>query len=112
MKTFHLSTKEQIVVKKFKQQLQEKIGDHLIMMFLFGSKARGDYHKNSDIDVMVIIKKSNRQIINEIYNLAFDLMLETSIYLSIKIFDAAEYQKLNALPTVFMQKVRQEAIKV
>ena len=84
----------------------------MISLQLFGSKARGDHKKDSDIDILLVINEKNPNTEDTIYKIIVDLMLETDIYLSVKIFDLQEFKKLNEIPTVFMQKVAQEAIKL
>lgn len=53
-----LSEKEEQVIKKFKQELLHRYPDKVIDILVYGSKARGDYHGESDIDVLVIAKES------------------------------------------------------
>ena len=45
-------------------------------MKLFGSSARGDYSKSSDIDIMVKLPTVNRKIEEDLFNIAYDLELE------------------------------------
>ena len=52
---------EKQALKEFKNQLIKKFGSNLVILKLFGSKARGDFHKESDIDVLVIIKNLNQK---------------------------------------------------
>ena len=42
------------VIKKFIEQLSILLGNRLKKAILYGSYARGDYDKNSDIDIMVL----------------------------------------------------------
>jgi len=43
---------------------------------LFGSFARGDYSKTSDIDLMVRLPKVDRNIEEDLFDIAYDLELE------------------------------------
>jgi uncharacterized protein len=45
------------VVADLATALRAKYGANLDRVLLFGSRARGDYHEDSDIDVMVVLKK-------------------------------------------------------
>ena len=45
-------------------------------MKLFGSFARGDYSKTSDIDLMVRLPKVDRNIEEDLFDIAYDLELE------------------------------------
>lgn len=112
MQTINIPFREKQVIFAFKKTLEKSLGPNLISLRLFGSKARGSYGKDSDIDLLLIIKEKNRQVEKIVYNTVTDLMLESGVYLSVKIFDSKEFQKLNKIPTVFMQKVKQEAVKI
>jgi predicted nucleotidyltransferase len=45
-------------------------------MRLFGSSARGDYSKSSDIDIMVKLPTVNREIEEALFDIAYELELE------------------------------------
>ena len=51
------------VIKKFVTQLSELLGNRLKKVILYGSYARGDYDKNSDIDIMILTDFSDDEII-------------------------------------------------
>lgn len=41
---------------EFKQAMQDLYGDRLAKIILYGSYARGDFHEESDVDFMVVLK--------------------------------------------------------
>jgi predicted nucleotidyltransferase len=64
----------------FKQRLAAKYA--LSEMILFGSRARQDHHQTSDVDVAVLLRGHSGQrfnIVLEIADIAFDVMLETGV---------------------------------
>jgi len=66
--------KIELVTKQFKQKIQKKY--YIVDMKLFGSSARGDFSKNSDIDILVRLAKVNRRIEEDLFDMAYDLELE------------------------------------
>lgn len=62
------------ITKQFRQAVESKYD--IIEMKLFGSFARGDYSKRSDIDLMVRLPKVDRSIEEDLFNIAYDLELE------------------------------------
>jgi predicted nucleotidyltransferase len=62
------------IIKQFKQAVESKYD--VIEMKLFGSFARGDYSRRSDIDLMVRLPRVNRNIEEDLFNIAYDLELE------------------------------------
>jgi predicted nucleotidyltransferase len=64
-------------------------------IILFGSVARGEDRKDSDIDILVITSNvdDDLKIEDEIYDKTFDTLLETGEYLSVKMVDSEHYRK-------------------
>ena len=46
---------EKKVIKSFVKELKEKLGNEIITIRLFGSKVRGDFEKDSDIDILAML---------------------------------------------------------
>lgn len=63
-------------VRRFCEKLLEWHGDNLIGLLLFGSVARGDWDKDSDIDLLIVLRKlqkSKRDTLREIIELRREL---------------------------------------
>lgn len=64
--------KEMEIAKAIITREIEKVGLKIIKIILFGSRARGDFNKDSDWDLLVIVDKDigpyqKRRILGEIY---------------------------------------------
>ena len=55
----HLTQNEHNALKEFSSLLMSNFPDNYLYSCLFGSKSRGDAHKDSDLDVVVILKDVN-----------------------------------------------------
>jgi predicted nucleotidyltransferase len=66
--------KIKLVTKQFKQKVEKKY--NILEMKLFGSSARLEHTKESDIDIMVKLPKVNREIEEDLFDMAYDLELE------------------------------------
>lgn len=102
------------IVYTFSFQLKKLLGDKLSKIIIYGSYARGDYHQYSDVDVMILVKMSEeeiKQIENTIYDMVFDIQMETGVDISpiIKNEDQYEYW-VDVLP--FYRNVRDEGVVV
>lgn len=63
-------------IGRFCEKLLERYGDNLIGLLLFGSVARGDWDKDSDIDLLIVLRrlrKSKRDTLREIIELRREL---------------------------------------
>ena len=63
-----------LVVRQFRQKIENKY--NILDMKLFGSSARGDFSKNSDVDIMIKLPFVNRSIEEDLFDMAYDLELE------------------------------------
>lgn len=52
----HLTRKERKALEEFVAQLRARYPNELVLVRLFGSKARGNFDEESDIDVLVVVQ--------------------------------------------------------
>ena len=74
------AAKREIIVS-FARKVRKILGKNLKQVILYGSYARGDYTEDSDIDIMVLTTLTDKeieQIETEIYDLAFDFLMDAS----------------------------------
>ncbi len=86
--------------------------DEIPICYLFGSRARSDWRPDSDYDILVVMYKKNRDIIDKLYDLVMDILLETGRLVSLKIFSYEEFKRLSSIPTPFMERVLKEGIRL
>ncbi|HIE43439.1 MAG TPA: nucleotidyltransferase domain-containing protein, partial [Candidatus Omnitrophica bacterium] len=70
----HLNPREQEVVESFVKELREKLGDKIVSVRLFGSKVRGNFEKDSDTDIFILVK-TKKKIRDEISDIAVNYFL-------------------------------------
>ncbi len=81
----HLKANENLAINTCCLALAEELHGNLLAIWLFGSKARGDFNRDSDIDLLIIVKtkdNSTRWRIRELaanYSLAYDVLFNTHI---------------------------------
>ena len=107
-----LSNKEKNILYNFKKEIEKKFPGEIIEVLIFGSKARGDATRDSDIDILVITKSINRKIIKEIRFTGYELEIENGITLSIQVFSSDYVNHLRDLPTQFIQNIDRDAVAV
>lgn len=81
-------------------------------IYLFGSRCRDDWRPDSDYDILIVVKKKDRMLIDNFYNAVIDILLSTGRLISLKIFTASEFDRLKSIPTPFIQNVITEGIKL
>lgn len=102
---------EDKIIKRF-LSLIGSVRKKIKVIYLFGSRARGDEKPYSDYDLLFVMKKKDRGAMDRLYDAVMDILIETGKVLSLKIFKEEEFNRLSAIPTPFMSKVLKEGIKI
>ena len=58
----HMPDTVRDIMYQFSQQMRRIFGVHLSKVIVYGSYARGDYQKNSDVDVMILVDLTEEEI--------------------------------------------------
>lgn len=64
------------IINEFNNKVQILLGNHMKQSILYGSYARGDFNKNSDIDIMILTDLDNKELENfadKIVEIAYDI---------------------------------------
>lgn len=103
---------EERAAREFTRELRAFSGDNIKQVLLFGSKARGDFHKESDIDIFVLVGKSDSAIRKKIASLTTKTLLQFEILLSPKIVEESHFVYLKQLETAFAKNIEKDGIKI
>ena len=102
------------IIDEFIKGVDEILGNRVKKVILYGSYARGDFNKDSDIDIMILTDLSDDEIVkyrSNIYGLAYDIEFDNNFDVTIsplvKNIDKFNYW-LEALP--FYMNVQKEGV--
>jgi predicted nucleotidyltransferase len=75
-----LNEAEREALARFKGALQTLLGDNLLSLRLFGFRVRGEETEESDLDVLVLLKRKDRALCRQIVeeSLEVDLAYSTT----------------------------------
>ena len=91
----HLTSREKAALSEFVARLREKYADEVVLVVLFGSKVRGDFDEESDLDVLVVVEGDDRwPYWRAITDLTSDLLLDYEVNVSALVFDEEHYRWL------------------
>lgn len=58
-----------VIIDQFPKVIRERLKNRIKKIFLFGSRARGDFNpRTSDYDFLIIVDKKNKFIEEEVFN--------------------------------------------
>ncbi|MCI0570845.1 MAG: nucleotidyltransferase domain-containing protein [Myxococcaceae bacterium] len=99
-------------LEAYKARLLARFGTRLERVALFGSWARGEARRESDVDVLVLVSGLTWQEDIEASRMVADVCLETDIWLSPSIYSLERFQHLLSMQSPFAGSVEREAIPV
>ena len=106
-----LAPNEQTALDRLKEVLTRDFG--LVKLILYGSKARGDSDRESDIDVLVVLKDGfDWRTKHSIYDVCFDIGLEHDVLLQPVVFSESNYESPRFRVTPLLQNVTAEGFEL
>ena len=98
------------VLLKFKGELKNNLKEKFIDLILFGSHARGDYSKDSDIDVLLLTSKNlTKEEKGTISEMRTDMFLKYGIVISYFNYPIKIYEKFRS---PFLLNVKKEGVRI
>ena len=105
-----LTALEEQALKTFQTSLQALLKEDLLVLRLFGSKARGEATEESDIDVLVLVRQKSRAICRRIVEESLEIDLTYGTNLAPTILSSEEYRQNKEFQTPFYRSVEHEGI--
>ncbi len=105
-----LRPEEVQAVEEFKEKLLAALPDQVRDIILFGSKARGDGHPESDIDLLVVLENPTKEQTDRVGDIMFDILFDRGVELSAITFSREEAMQKRELGTPLMRNVAEEGI--
>ena len=99
------------LINQIKSYLIERYGDKIREIILYGSYARGEATKDSDIDLLVLIDDTIDpfEVRRSLSDLLFDILLEKGELISVIVLPKTFFENYNY---PFIINVRKEGIRV
>lgn len=89
-----LTQTEEQALGVLKQNLTGMLGDRLTAITLFGSRARGDFSSDSDIDIAIIVRNLTGELKNRILDQVAEIEFDFVMPLSVLVLSEEEFDNL------------------
>jgi len=101
-------------IEKILEELKERISQVVEIkdMRLFGSRARGDFSIDSDMDVFIEVSEINKDLKERLADIGWEIGLENEIYISLLIFTENELKNTPLKASSIVQNIMQEGRRI
>lgn len=109
----HLTPNERAALVELVTRLRQRYGDDLLHIVLFGSKARGDFGKESDLDLFIVVDipdKDYRRHWRQIVDMVWEVEFEYDIVTSLIIKDERSYETMRRHGLLLYSNIQQDGI--
>lgn len=89
-----LTSYEQEAIESFLTRVQIDHPGRVFQAILFGSKARGDSHPDSDIDVLLVVDSDEWRFQHAISDIASDVSLEYGVLIGPRVIGQANWEEM------------------
>jgi predicted nucleotidyltransferase len=89
----HLTPNERAATREYVARIRGRFPSRVLVVMLFGSKARGDADAESDIDLLVVVDVETSEFRSELWRIASDVSLEYNVVLSPRVFGQARWDE-------------------
>jgi len=96
------------ILKELKKSLRNRFGNDIKDVILFGSRAVGTAHKDSDYDILIVLTRDyDRQFRDSVTDIVYDMELRHDILIDTHLISVSELRhSLRGAQPVFVNAVR------
>ena len=106
----HLTEGEVRALKEYVHRLLAQQGPEVVEVWLFGSKARGDFDCDSDLDVLVILSNGNHRSRDLVRLTAARVSLEDDVLINTHVLSQEQWRYLADQQTSYWQNVLRDGV--
>ena len=93
------------IESEFVHRITSLFPGEIVKVILFGSRAKGTPKPGSDYDFLIVLRDRKREIVDEIYNVVTDFLVQYGVDISLKIYKEKDYVKWASIPTPFIASI-------
>ncbi|MCC7353827.1 MAG: nucleotidyltransferase domain-containing protein [Anaerolineae bacterium] len=107
----HLQPNERAALTELLATLHQHYAEQVQHVILYGSKARGDFDEESDIDVLVVVTDDDWRAQRPFHRLASSLSTRYDVVLSLLVVGPEAYSRMRR-PTPLYEFIAEEGIEL
>ncbi len=107
-----LSPDEQTWLDAYRKAIDDRHPGTIKQILIYGSKARGQSHADSDLDVLLIVKDEASRLKRELRRIGYLLAATSDALPSILAYTGEEWQSRKRSGSSFLRAVEHDAVRV
>ena len=107
-----LEPAEQAWLDEYRHALRTRHPGVVARLVIYGSKARGDAHADSDVDVLLVVRNEAIELKRPLRRLGYDLAAEGWAVPSIMAFTQTEWDRLKDVRSPYRQSIERDGVTV
>jgi|SRR5687768_4178738 len=107
-----LTAEEQAWLDVYREALKKKHPEAVKEMVIYGSKARGQAHADSDLDVLLIVKDDAAALKRDLRWIGYLLAAKTDVLPSILAYTEEEWENRRRSGSTFRKAVERDGVRV
>jgi len=109
-----MNEKDKALIIEFKNRLSSDLKAHLKQIIIYGSRAKGDAHEDSDLDVIALVEHKTPELERELDDIVYQVMWDHDFrpIISLKVFGESEFHDALKRGFSFYRNVKKEGIAV
>ncbi len=84
----------------------------ILKIIAYGSRVRGDFRGDSDLDVLIVVDKKDKEIKEKIIDIFYEYELKEGIPFSPLIFSIEEFSVNEKIGSPFIKKIKEEGVVI
>ncbi len=108
----YLTLRERRALAEYLTRLHEQFGDQVQRVILYGSKVRGDFDAESDIDVFIVVKDDDRQRARALTQLGVDVDLKYDVLLGDFVVPQTRFERMAQIREPLYQALISEGVEL
>ena len=109
-----LAGAEKEIIDRYRRALKYRFPEAVSEIVLFGSRARGEGHPDSDLDLLIVLKTRDPRLKREVLDLAWETMFSHNfkVFISPIVFFKKDYDRYQSWNSSFLKNVSRYAVRL
>ena len=107
-----LTSEEQAWLEAYREALNKQHPEAIKEMVIYGSKARGQAHADSDLDVLLIVKNDAAGLKRDLRWIGYLLAAKTDVLPSILAYTEKEWESRGRSGSTFRKAVERDGVRI